>query len=221
MDDFFSQNWDEKILQRFYQARDTVVTYQVFIPMIPANKAPEAFGVEKEVKPSHWIVHYKGTVTAPKDGSYRFLGAADDTLAVRFDGQNVLLANLQKLASEPLFKDPKAPSNRDNGLYVGKWIQMERGKSYPIEILISEMPGGSFGAVLLIEERQPEKPYPARTFPPFAGKPAYPVFQTKKGIPLPPYEKPSMTPPANAKPDWKPRESAPEVAPDPVVFPGK
>jgi hypothetical protein len=221
MDDFFAQNWDEKILQRFYQARDTMVTYQVFIPTISANKAPEAFGVEKEVKPSHWIIHYKGTITAPKDGSFRFLGIADDTLAVRFDGQNVLLANLQKLASEPMFTDKTNPSRKDGDLWLGKWIQVERGKSYPIEVLVSELPGGYFSACLMIEERQPEKPYPKRTFATFAGKPAYPVFQTKKGIPVPPYEKPQLSPPPNAAPNWKPRETAPEVAPDPVVFPGK
>jgi hypothetical protein len=221
MDDFFKGNWDEKILQRFYQAKETMVTYQVFIPGMPANKAPEAFDVEKEVKPAHWIVHYKGTVTAPKDGSYRFLGIADDTLAVRFDGKNVLLANLQKLDSAPMFTDSTAPSSREMGFWVGKWFQVERGKPYPVEILISELPGGYFQACLMIEERQPEKPYPKRTFPPYADKTAYPVFQTKKGIPVPPYEKPDLTPPANAQPGWKPREKAPETAQDPVVFPAK
>jgi hypothetical protein len=221
MDDFFKGNWDEKILQRFYQAKDTMMTYQVFIPGMPANKAPEAFDVAKEVKPAHWVVLYKGTVTAPKDGSYRFLGIADDTLAVRFDGQNVFLANLQRLESEPLFADKATPSRRENDFWVGKWFQVERGKSYPVEILISEVPGGYFQASLMIEERLPEKPYPVRTFAPYAGKPAYPVFQTKKGVPIPPYEKPNMTPPANALPNWKPKEKAPEVALDPVVFPGK
>ena len=223
MDEFFASNWDEKILQRYYQAKDTMVTYQVFIPAMTASKAPEAFAVEKEVKPSHWIIHYKGTVTAPKDGDIRFLGAADDTLAVRFNGQNALLANLQQqMQSVPLFTDKTTiQANKETGFSTGKWIQVERGKSYPIEILVSELPGGSFFAWLMIEERQPEKPYPKRTFAPFAEKKAYPVFQTKKGIPVPPYEKPNMTPPANALPNWKPRESVPEVAPDPVVFPGK
>lgn len=221
MDDFFKGNWDEKILQKFYQAKDTMVTYQIFIPMMTASKAPEAFDVEKEVKPSHWIVHYKGTVTAPKDASYRFLGIADDTLAVRFDGRNVLLANLQRMDSSSLFTDKTMPTKNEVGLYPGKWFQVERGKPYPIEILISEVPGGAFQACLFIEERQPEKPYPKRTLPGMESKTAYPVFQIKKGVPLPPYEKPSMTPPANALPGWQPREKSPEMAPEPVIFPGK
>ena len=223
MDEFFKSNWNEKILQRFYQARDTMVTYQIFIPTMSASKAPEAFDVEKEVKPAHWIVHYKGLVNAPKDGSFRFLGVADDTLAVRFDGQNVLLASLQKLDSSTQFTDKNMPSKSDmGGLNAGKWFQVERGKSYPIEVLISEVPGGAFQACLLIEERQPEKPYPHRTASGMESKLTYPVFQTKKGLsPLPPYEKPNMIPPPNALPGWKPREKAPETAPDPVIFPGK
>jgi hypothetical protein len=220
MSDFFSQNWDEKLLQNYYQARDSVVTYQVFIPLIRAEAAPAAFGVEKEVKPSHWIILYKGTVTAPKDGSFRFLGSADDTLAVRFDGKNVLLdSHYHNVSCADLFADPTAPSRREMGLSFGKWVQVERGKSYPIEILISEVPGGVFQACLMIEERGMS--YPKRTSPLYAGKPAYPVFQTKKGIPIPPYKPPSLTPPPGAKPDWKPSENAPEVAPEPVVFLGK
>ena len=221
MDEFFKSGWDEKILQKFYRARDPVVAYQIFIPTIPATKAPEAFDVAREVKPSHWVVHYKGTVTAPKDGTYRFVGIADDTIAVRFDGQNVLLANLQKMDSTAMFTDKGMPTKNDLGLYPGKWFQVERGKTYPVEILISEVPGGAFQAVLLIEDRQPEKPYPQRTLSGMETKLAYPVFQTRKGIPVPPYEKPNMTPPPNALPGWKPRETAPEVAPDPVIFPGK
>jgi hypothetical protein len=166
------------------------------------------------------VVLYKGTVTAPKDGSFRFLGKPDDTLAVRFNGQNVLLANLQRqMQSVPLFTDKTTPLREDGDLFIGKWFQVERGKTYPIEILISELPGGYFTACLMIEERGMS--YPARTFAPVAGKPAYPVFQTKKGIPIPKREQSSLTPPQGAPPKWKPTETVPEVAPDPVVFTGK
>jgi hypothetical protein len=230
-DDFFSKDWDESVLQKFYQAKDSMMTYQVFIPMMPADNAPKAFSVEKEVKPSHWIVHYKGNVVAPKDGTFRFLGWADDVLAVRFDGKNVLFDGSCGHTPSSIFKkkffsdgntlpgSKPLPSSDPGTKGVGKWFVVERGKSYPIEVLISEIPGGSFGAWLLIEDRNPEKPYPKRTFDP--NHLAYPVFQTKKGVPVPSYEKPNMSPPANALPNWKPRENAPEVAPDPVVFPGK
>ena len=235
LDEFFSKGWDETVLQKFYQAKDTMVTYQVFIPTMNAGTAPKAFDVEKEVKPSHWIVVYKGTVVAPKDGTFRFLGYADDVIAVRFDGQNVFFAGTCGNTGESgmkrkYFSDgtqrpgarptpPQAGSSDPGTKGVGKWFQVERGKSYPIEVLISEIPGGGFGGWLMIEDRNPDTPYPKRTFDP--NHLAYPVFQTKKGVPIPAYVKPNMTPPPNALPTWKPREGAPEVAPDPVVFPGK
>jgi len=229
-DEFFSKGWDETVLQKFYQAKDTMLTYQIFIPTMGATNAPKAFAVEREVKPSHWIVHYKGTVIAPKDGSFRFLGWGDDVLAVRFDGQNVFFAGTCGSAGDAGMKQKffggasqiAAKGSTDPGTKgVGKWFQVEKGKSYPIEVMISEIPGGGFGAWLLIEDGNPEKPYPHRTLPGSESKLAYPVFQTKKGIPIPPYVKPDLTPPPNATSAWKPREAAPEVAPDTVIFPGK
>jgi len=234
-DDFFSKGWDESVLQKFYQAKDTMMTYQVFIPMMGANNAPKAFDVEREVKPSHWIVLYKGKVVAPKDGTFRFLGFADDVIAVRFDEQNVFFAGTcgytgDSVMKKKFFSDgtqrpgarptAPAPSSSDPGTKgVGKWFQVERGKSYPIEVLISEIPGGGFGGWLMIEDRSPEIPYPKRTFD--TNHLAYPVFQTKQGVQIPAYVKPNLIPPPNALPNWKPRELAPETAPDPVIFPGK
>ena len=38
------------------------------------------------------------------------------------------------------------------GMGVGKTFSVQAGKSYPIEVLVSEIPGGAFGMALLIEE---------------------------------------------------------------------
>jgi hypothetical protein len=38
------------------------------------------------------------------------------------------------------------------GMGMGEYFQAEAGKNYPVEILLSELPGGVFGAVLMIEE---------------------------------------------------------------------
>lgn len=39
------------------------------------------------------------------------------------------------------------------GLTAGEEIRVEEGKSYPIEVLVSEIPGGAFGFVLLTQQR--------------------------------------------------------------------
>lgn len=41
------------------------------------------------MKPSRWIAIYRGKVRAPKSGTFRFVGAGDDVIAVRFNNQNV------------------------------------------------------------------------------------------------------------------------------------
>ena len=85
------------------------------------------------------------------------------------------------------------------------------------------MPGGYFTAQLYIEDRNPEKPYPHRTFPGAENYLAYPVFQLKKDIPLPKREASVVRPP-NLKPEqaWKPSENYSEVPSDQqIIFPGK
>lgn len=43
-------------------------------------------------------------------------------------------------------------NNGIGGLVAGAEFEVKQGRSYPIEIMISEIPGGSFGVYLLIEE---------------------------------------------------------------------
>lgn len=238
-DEFFTAGWDEKVLEKFYKAKDPMTTYQVLIPYMQAAAAPKAFGVEKEVKPAHWVIVYRGKVTAPRDGTFRFVGYADDVVAVRFDGQNVffagtcgtqdflnqMLKKFFKPTTPPVKPRPGAPDPNDIGTKgVGNWFSVESGKSYPIEVLISEVPGGQFYAWLQIEERSPAKPYPKRTLPGTEKYLAYPLFQTKKGLPIP-ERKTELTMPPNLIPAvqarWHPSENFPELAPDPVIFTGK
>ncbi len=50
---------------------------------------------------------------------------------------------------------PELPKwNRElGGVTAGEEIKVEEGKSYPIEVLISEVPGGAFGFVLLTQQK--------------------------------------------------------------------
>lgn len=237
LDSFISKGWDENVLQQYFHAQDQLVSYQVFIPTIAANPAMKEFGVEKEVKPGWWLIHYKGKVVAPKDGMYRFVGVADNVMGVRFDKRNVFWADRNPAAStaigvkffsynvsnaasakpKPLPTPAVASSPTPDGSpksipgeepTYGQWFTVERGKTYEIEVIVGEWPGTDFQAILMIEEKNPTAPYPVRTAnPKFL---AYPVFQLKKGIPIPPYKAPV----AGKK------ELAPEVAPESVVFQG-
>ena len=147
----FCVNWDLELLKGYYKAKEKLMAYQIYIPMGKADEAPKAFGVEKECKPTRWIVYYEAMVIPPRTGRYRFGGRADDVLLVRWDGQLVYdgcFEGAQVDAS--LLKDPK-------------WIDMKAGVPIKMEVIVGEQPGGFFWAKLLIEHdpgknKPPEEP---------------------------------------------------------------
>jgi hypothetical protein len=182
--DFVKRGWNERELAKFYQAPQKLYQTKIFMPSMEANEAPKAFNCEKEVQGSRWVVVYRGAVRPPKTGKYRFVGAGDDVLAIRFAGKMVfdygyesatanikLHGNLSKLKDDNdrdwkrLRRDLTMPSpveirpqgstrlvNDIGGLGVGPEFEANAGTDYPIEILISEIPGGLFAAYLMIEE---------------------------------------------------------------------
>jgi len=226
--EFFDKDWDPEVLKRYYSPKDVLTAYQWFIPVVSPADALKAFGVEKEVQPSHFVVHYTGKVKAPRNGTFRFVGREVGVLAVRFDRRNVF-AN----ASLPLvslrrfdFADTDKPRTYNSGYYQhGQWFSVEAGKEYPMEILL-DCDAGGMTCALMIEERTPPTPYLKRKWlelypkdPPFV---RFPIFALKKGIPADAYVLPSTNIPAgvtNPK-DWRPWEKIPEAAPEPLIFPG-
>ncbi len=182
---FLSKGWNERELREFYRSPRQLYASTFILPACDPRYAPIAYGCEDKVQPSAWVAHYKGKVRAPKSGRFRFVGAGDDVLAVRFGKKLVLEAGwaipslyLEKgadahaLGANPAYRtDAKAGKYADKkdydfipvdgvphwnsalgGLTAGDSFTVVEGKSYDIEILISEIPGGQFGFALLIEE---------------------------------------------------------------------
>lgn len=67
------------------------------------------------------------------------------------------------------------------GVVAGKTFTVKQGDVYPIEILISEIPGGEFGMTLLLEEVGMEP----MSKDPKTGAPILPLFRTNYGVPKP------------------------------------
>ena len=218
--DFISKNWDDEVLKKYYCAPDSMLAVQMYMPCKGSSGAAEAFGVEKEMKNPLWVIHYKGTVVASEDGEYRFWASNDDFMAVRFDGKPVLAGRGVINHSPPqalryLVPESTPPGSRPDVNYMqggmsvkGCWFRVERGKSYPIDILIGDT-GGLYHQILLIEERNPKQPYPMRTSPPLV--PRLPLVQFRKGIPMPTYD-------PRASGDYT---RNPEPAPFSVIFTAK
>lgn len=217
---FVNRGWNEADLNRFYKSPQQLYAAQFYVPRTSASEAPKAYGCADKVKPSRWIAIYRGKVRAPKSGTFRFVGAGDDVIAVRFNNQNVFdygwfQASLGKMTAAQDMKWINAMQNkpgndalkkelRDAGINVppstfykysttkhwndtmggvvaGKTFTVKQGDVYPIEILISEIPGGEFGMTLLLEEVGMEP----MSKDPKTGAPILPLFRTNYGVPKP------------------------------------
>ena len=167
-------------LDKYYSPPLRLWTSCFFSESINADEAPRAYECEKEVNPAAWVCIYSGNVVAPFTGKFRFVGAADDVMFVRFNKEIVLDygyasfsvgeywtgandSNRLALASDndkhirnrsSLYSKQKLEvydTSSPIGLAKGLPISVKEGEIYPIEVLISEIPGGSYYQALYIE----------------------------------------------------------------------
>ena len=222
LNDFVNQGWRESAFNKYFKAPNTLYQSKLYIPAMSADGAPAAFNCADQVQPGRWAVVYRGMITPPRSGKYRFVGHADDILVIRFNGKNVfdhgyfsgttpvmiyanmdvMKGNREDLAIKKLLRrnypmeqplktytyDSTATINGSlGGLGVGPIFEAVAGTSYPIDILLSELPGGVFSASLLIEEigvNYEKAP---------GGSPILPLFRFDKSAPAAPT--PGSSPP--------------------------
>ncbi|MET0263765.1 MAG: hypothetical protein ABW223_12755 [Rariglobus sp.] len=157
IDEFLVSGLDEALFNRFFRAGRPLYTTQIATGRLNAEAAPKAFGVEGVVAPRLWVVHYKAQVAPPSDGTYRFVGAADDMMAVMIDRRVVLIGNLPStkfpLIAWSASATPGPKPAAHSGAIYGNWIELKADRPVDIDILIGERPGGIFNALLLYEKQ--------------------------------------------------------------------
>jgi hypothetical protein len=233
--EFTSRGWNERLLSRhYYRAPQKLAQTRIYMPMISADAAPKAFGCDEAVKGRCWIALYRGSVIAPKTGKFRFVGAADDLIVVRFNKRNqfehgyfhgttgMRIAELmpvlegraenremeKRLRASPMRPpvsfyayDTTQSYKGIGGLAVGPEFEVVAGTAYPVEILLSEIPGGLFGAVLMVQESGVE--YERAS----TGAPILPIFRTNESTP--PVDAKDNAPPYDPRgPVWRVSASA-------------
>ncbi|MEN8255355.1 MAG: hypothetical protein ABFR33_07790 [Verrucomicrobiota bacterium] len=164
---FVRGGWKTSDLARYYRSPKTLYATSFMMPPIPSLLAPAAFG-EADTAAYCWLVHYKGQFVHPTGGRFRFRGRADDILLVRVDGKVVLngsipdngimfiYSNWQNSTSESQ-KHCMGNSYRGNRkAEVGNWITLEPGVPLEMEVIMGEVPGGEFSAMLVVEEEGAE-----------------------------------------------------------------
>jgi hypothetical protein len=143
---FVSNGMSESSLSKYFRGPQTLYLTQLFIPAISAEEAPKSFNLGSRVKGRRWIIVYRGKVTAPESGRYRFVGFGDDVLVVRLNGRVVLDASFAKPTKNG-FRPPQYGKPE-----TGETVDVTAGIPYPMEVLIGERPGGQAAFYLLIEK---------------------------------------------------------------------
>lgn len=160
----FVRNFDlNKLDGKFYKSVKSLYASYFIIPDQAADVAPRSFAVESEVEPSLIAVVYTGTYKPEESGRFRFLGRGDDVMFVRINGKLVLDASWR--ADVYSRWRPSATAKKANEetkdvyfgiskpILTGDWFDLRAGYETEVEVFISEVPGGRFGAYLLIEKQ--------------------------------------------------------------------
>ncbi len=150
---FANSGFTEGMVVNYFKGPSPLYASQIFVPMILADDGPKEFNLADKVRPRRWAIVYRGKVTPPESGHYRFVGLADDYLIVRLRGRLVLDGSL----GHPTGKKPNkeyqyaglSPVYRCD---EGDAFEVSAGEHCDIEILIGEQPGGDFCAFLMLEK---------------------------------------------------------------------
>ncbi|MGH8047203.1 MAG: hypothetical protein ACREKL_08150 [Chthoniobacterales bacterium] len=197
--------FNESVLEKFYKGPTPLYAPQIFIPTIDAGLAPRSFHLAG-VKPGMWLIHYKGRVIPPESGTYHFVGVGDDYLLVRFNGKIVLehgSVHVSDINSQvKYFYDIPRDSATGKDWYsktghaVGYSVEASADTSYPIDIIIGEMPGIDFRAQVMIMKEGVDYKKDER------GNPIVPVFRlAPSSLPTP---KSAAVPPVDREgPIWR------------------
>ena len=176
--EFLEKGWDPKVFDPFYRASAKLYATQFFVPPVNSTLAPEKFGDRRRIEAAFWVAHYKGEIGHKTGGRFRFWGTSDDILFVRLNGKVVLDACYDNThhANWSGWRSSAKEHRRYQIAYsryrVGDWFELKPGETMEMEVLIGEIPGGGFYAMLMVEEEGVE--HPEREF----GGPLLPVFKT-------------------------------------------
>ena len=176
VDEFLTSGWDETILNRFFRASRPLYTTQIYVPRLDASRGTIAFGVDKIVKPNEYVIHYKGQVSPPEDGTYRFVGLADNFIAVSVNGDTEMFSNwawpnLPKLNWHPPSTQSLPVYEHAKTLQNGRWFTAKAGDVIDLDVLMGEADGGASSYFLMIEKQGAVYPKNEQ------GDPILPIFQ--------------------------------------------
>ncbi len=172
-------HFSDASFSEFYKAPKELSLTNLAIPNAPASEGPEYFDVQNKVEPSGWVAHYLGVILIPEDGEYRFVGFADDYMAVMLSSKTRLVASWpdiqDRVRGSWKSTEPRGKWNSPiagQSLICGDWLKLEGGDQMEMDLAVGERPGGKVGFVLMVQKNGMDYKKTA------AGRPILPLFTT-------------------------------------------
>lgn len=160
---FVRYDWKTSKLSRFYQSPKKLHAECFMVPPVKSSVAPAAFD-EADTLGYCWLAHYKGKLTYHEEITFRFWGHGDDVMMVRVGGEEVLVAcwpgstwSPQEILTSAAGGWQSSSSKTrtytlgNNKAVVGDWITLKKGEPLDMEVIIGEVPGGTFCSMLTVE----------------------------------------------------------------------
>ncbi|MGB0415713.1 MAG: hypothetical protein ACPGKS_02570 [Coraliomargarita sp.] len=175
----FLRSFRLREFRKYFNAEQKLYATHFYMPLMSADEAPRAFGVENLVLPSQWIAVYQGQFRSNTGGKFRFVGTADDILIVGVDGDTVLSAGFTD-SNPGKWKPDDAPTHSGPNvseylpaLTYGDWFTLKPGEPRELTVVLGEIPGGEFGSYLFIEDASVD-------YEMAGDRPILPVFKLKE-----------------------------------------
>ena len=186
-----ASGWSESHFTALLKSPKQLFATQILIPKVTASEAPKAFGVAAQDSLVRFFIRYRGKVSPPRSGTWRFVGYGDDTMIIRINGKVVLEA------AAPFERKKTGPtgwSRRNFHVYpggkytIGDWVYLSDTTAYEMEVCLSEEPReGDTSAILLVEEQggsYEKTASGAPILPPWTLAPDPAVAAGKLGVPV-------------------------------------
>jgi len=184
---FVEEGWNPKVFAPYYKAPGKMYATHFMIPPIPSEQGPSQFGIKlsETVSPAFWVIHYKGEITRPEGGRFRFRGTGDNFFIVRVNQKIVLATSFAHFYAGQIGTRMSlrwSPTDEQSGKFlmghgfatVGDWFDLEPGAPVEMEVIAGDYWGGWFKAMLVVEEE-------GQTYPKNEdGMPILPIFRTEK-----------------------------------------
>jgi len=178
---FVKNGWNTTQLSRYYRSPKKLYATSFMIPPTLSSLGPRAFG--EDTGGWTWMALYKGKLVYPEDIRLRFWGFGDDILVLRVNGKVVLNGCWHDKGANTyitLIGGTWDSSSSDDARYfygnnlarVGDWIDLKAGEPVDMEVMIGEVPGGIFSAMLTVQVDGVEYPKNRQ------GAPILPMFAT-------------------------------------------